>query len=128
MKSVGKVADAVLIAAGSSGVLFLLFNVMRHGWAWHYLALLTFAAIAFGALRLSVSARLNLALLLLSTAIAVYGAEGLIGHVLFSSSRFSMADWLNFPSDRNSSAAVSRSGSCSTIALVKSADEWTAAP
>ena len=81
---------------------------MRHGWAWHYLALLIAAAVAFSALRLSVSSRLNLALLLLSTAIAVYGAEALIGHVLFSSTRFSMADWLNFPSDRSSNAAVRR--------------------
>jgi hypothetical protein len=81
---------------------------MRHGWAWHYLALLLVAAIAFGALRLAVPVKLNLALLLLSTAIAVYGAEAVIGHVLVSSSRYSMADWLNYPSDRSSSAAVSR--------------------
>jgi hypothetical protein len=108
MNSIRKAADVILIAAGSSGLLFLVFNVTRHGWAWHYLALLAFSAMAFGALRLSVSAKLNLALLFLSTVIAVYGAEALIGHVVFSSSRFNMGDWLNFPSDRNSSAAVSR--------------------
>ena len=108
MKSIRKSADAILIAAGSFCLLFLLFNVMRHGWTWHYLALLIFAMIAFGVLRCSVSIRLNMALLLLSTAVALYGAEGLIGHVLFSSSRFSMDDWLNFPSDRSASAAVRR--------------------
>jgi hypothetical protein len=108
VKSIRKLADAILIAAGSAGFLFLVFIVMRHGWAWHYFALLMFAMIAFGALRLSVSTRLNLALVLLSTAIAVYGAEALIGHVLLSSSRFSMEDWLNFPSDRSSDAAVRR--------------------
>jgi hypothetical protein len=108
MKPIRQFADAILIATGSSCLLFLLFNVIRHGWAEHYLALPLFAMIAFGALRTSVATRVNVALLFLSTAVALYGAEALIGHVVFSSSRFSMEDWLNFPSDRSSSAAVTR--------------------
>ncbi len=108
MNSMRKAADGVLFAAGSALLLFLLFNLVRHGWAWHYLFLLLFSIIAFAALRLSIPTKLNLALLLLSTAIGVYGAEFLLGHVLFSSSRFSMGDWLNFPSDQNSRTGVTR--------------------
>lgn len=105
---VRKLADAVLIAAAASCLLFLIIMLLRHGWAWHYLLLIALAGIGLAALRLSVSTKINLALLLLSTTMGVYGAEALVGHVLFSSSRFSMSDWLNFPSDRDSRAAVSR--------------------
>jgi hypothetical protein len=108
MTSVRRVADAVLIAAGSSFLLFLLFNVVRHGWAWHYLLLILFALGVFAAVRLSVSTKVNLALLLVSTTIGLYGAELLIGQVLFSASRFHMGDWLNFPSDQNASTGVAR--------------------
>ncbi|WP_447599965.1 SGNH/GDSL hydrolase family protein [Nitrospira sp. Nam80] len=108
MESVRKLADAVFITAASSCLLFLVVMLLRHGWAWHYVVLILLAVIGFAALRLSVSTKLNLALLLLSTAVGAYGAEALVGHVLFSSSRFSMGDWLNFPSDRDSRAAVRR--------------------
>ncbi|MGE0277393.1 MAG: SGNH/GDSL hydrolase family protein [Nitrospiraceae bacterium] len=108
MESVRKLADGVLITASSFCLLFLIVMLLRHGWAWHYVFLIVLAAIGYAALRLSVSIKLNLALLLLSTAVGVYGAEALVGHILFSSSRFSMGDWLNFPSDRDSRAAVSR--------------------
>lgn len=62
----------------------------------------------FAALRLQAHAKVNLALLLVSSAIGLYGAEALLGQVIFSASRFSANDWLNFPEDANSSVAVNR--------------------
>jgi len=108
MRSAGKLADAILITAGCSSLLFLLFNISRHGWTLHYLSLLLVAAIFFSALRLSVSIKGNVALLLLSTVVGLYGAEALLGQVLFTPSRFSAWDWLNFPEDVTTGIAIDR--------------------
>jgi hypothetical protein len=78
----------------------------RHGWAPHYLIFPALALGCFASLRLTVLGRANLALLLLSFVIGLYGAEVVLGQVVFSPVRFSMNDWLNFPEDANSSVAV----------------------
>ena len=108
MRSAGKLADAILILAGCSSLLFLLFNISRHGWTSHYLSLLLIAVMFFSALRLAVSTRINVVLALLSTAISLYTAEALLGQVLFTPSRFSAWDWLNFPEDVTTEIAIDR--------------------
>jgi hypothetical protein len=98
----------MLLGAGACCILFFLFSIVRHGWAVHYLMLMALAAALFAALSIHASARVNLALFLVSTAIALYGAEALLGWSILSPNRFSMNDWLNFPEDANSSVAVHR--------------------
>lgn len=108
MKSIQRVANIILLGAGTSCILFLLYNIARHGWALHYLVFPVLAIAFFAALRFQVSARVNLALFLASMAIGLYGAEVLLGQVILSPSRFNVNDWLNFPEDANSSVAVNR--------------------
>lgn len=108
MKAIQQVANLIVLSAGISCLLFFLFNVARHGWALHYVLLPGLAVGLFAALRLQAHAKVNLALLLVSSAIGLYGAEALLGQVIFSASRFSANDWLNFPEDANSSVAVNR--------------------
>lgn len=101
MNKVSRAADAVLLAAGFFCLAVLLLNLTRHGWAWHYI-LLVVAAVLFAALSLSVSTKRNVVLLLLSTAVGLYGAELLLGNALLSSTRFSLVDWLTLPACKKS--------------------------
>ena len=80
-------------------------NVTRHGWAPYYILFPGLAPVFLAVLRLHTSIRVNLALFLVSAALALYGAEALLGQVILSSNRFSMNDWLNFPKDANSDEA-----------------------
>jgi hypothetical protein len=108
MNSIQRIANITLIGAGGCCILFFLFNVTRHGWVLHYILFPALAVVFFAALKLRASIRVNLALFLVSAAIALYGAEALLGQVIFTPNRFSMNDWLNFPEDANSSVAVNR--------------------
>jgi hypothetical protein len=108
MKTIQRAGDFILVSAGVSCILFFLFNAIRHGWTLHYLVFLGLAGALFAVLLFRVSIRVNLALLLISTTMGLYGAEALLGLVMFSPARFSTNDWLNFPEDANSSVAVNR--------------------
>ena len=108
MNKISKFADIVLIGGGSACFLLFTGSVIRHGWAAQYVSLIILAVLLFASLRLRVSSKINVALLLISTAIGLYGAEVVIGHVLLSSSRFHISDWMNFPEDANSKVAVRR--------------------
>jgi hypothetical protein len=108
MSSIQRIANIILIVAGTSCALFFVFSMARHGWAWHYLVFPMLGAAFLGALTLHTSAKVNLALFLVSAAIALYGAEAFLGQVGLSATRFSLNDWLNFPEDADSSVAITR--------------------
>src|SRR5574338_1128152 len=109
MKTIQRAGEFILVSAGLACILFLLFNAIRHGWTMHYLVFPVLAGVLFAAaLLLPVSMKINMALLLVSTAMGLYGAEALLGQVVFSPARFSTNDWLNFPEEANASVAVNR--------------------
>lgn len=108
MKQMVRLASYLLIGTGTICLLFFLVNLLWHGWTPRYSLLLIGAACFFAAVLLPPSPRISVALLLMSTLFALYSMEVLLGLVLFTDSRFSLGDWLNFPEDANSKVAVAR--------------------
>ena len=97
-------ADIVLIRAEGLCILLFTGSVIRHGWAIQYVGLI-FVVCKSSARNVFKN---QCDSFLISMTIAVYGAKMVIGQVLFSSSRFHIGNWLNFPEDANLKAAVQR--------------------
>ena len=108
MTRITRFADIILVSIGVTCVAFLTFNLIAHGFAWHYVLLGAAAMLTFGTLALREPYRLNLALLLISLLVPVYFCEAILAWGVVSPLRFSPTDWLNFPSDWNAQEGIER--------------------
>jgi lysophospholipase L1-like esterase len=108
MRLIGRVADVVLVGGGASCLAFALYNLLRHGWAWHYGFLVGAGGALLALLRTKQTARLNAAILAVSLLLPIYLTELVLASGVVSHLRFDANDWLNFPSDFNPQAAMER--------------------
>jgi len=108
MKRLTRLGDIALVGGSLACVMSFGFLVWRHGLALHYLNLLGVAVGLAVGLRLSASHRINLALCLLSTIIALYSAEVLLAYSSSVLNHPSATVWLDFPQDANARVAAER--------------------
>jgi hypothetical protein len=62
MNFIQRVANVALLGPGACCILLFLFNIVRHGWAVHYLLLMALAVVLFAVVSFRASAKANLAL------------------------------------------------------------------
>ena len=108
MKQISRMADVVLTGGGMICIAFAFYNVLVHGWAWHYGLPVVAAALLLGIRRLNQSTKLNTTVLLISLLLPIYASELFLARGMVSHLRFDAHDWLNFPSDFNAQDAMER--------------------
>lgn len=95
-----RVADITLFTGCMLGSALLSYLVYRHGWSDHYWPLVAACVTFLACLQLQPSARINVALIVLSTIMASYMAEILLAFVFVTVGVASPTHWLTWPSFR----------------------------
>ena len=108
MKAISRLSNWILLGISTCLAVLLIFLVATHGMALSYAFLGVIAVGLFAARWLNASIKINLALVTVSSLVALYAWELVLGVAASRRANFAMTRWLLFPMDATPQSAQAR--------------------